>query len=72
MELHTTQDDIKETCRELLKLSQRFTSTIPEQIKRTEQALIVITDYEGENPNKILYESKTLLDEVVREELNVK
>tara|TARA_B100001175_G_C19214994_1_gene497773 strand:+ start:62 stop:265 length:204 start_codon:yes stop_codon:yes gene_type:complete len=66
------KDDIKETCRDLLKLSQRFTSQIPEQIKRTEQALIVITDYEGENPNKILYESKTLLDEVVREELNVK
>lgn len=66
------KDDIKETCRDLLKLSQRFTSQIPEQIKRTEKALIVITDYEGENPNKILYESKTLLDEVVREELNVK
>ena len=65
------KDDIKETCRDLLKLSQRFTSQIPEQIKRTEQALIVITDYEGENPNKILYESKSLLDEVVREELNV-
>ncbi len=66
------KDDVKETCRDLLKLSQRFTSQIPEQIKKTQQVLIVITDYDGENPNKILYESKTLLDEVVREEVNVK
>ncbi len=61
MELHTTQDDIKETCRELLKLSQNFTSTIPEQIKRTEKALVLITGYEGET-------SENLLDEVIREE----